>query len=115
MPAITDSEKIEVLFNKSFGIATTLPTATIGSVSQDSAAEKIIPASQIYTQEIPSVAPTDLMPDGSFTWPLSITPSGAEELIQKSGYPDTRAVLTPMKYVHCVPVDRKIRKLSGSY
>ena len=98
MPAITDSEKIEVLFNKSFGIATTLPTANIGSVSQDSAAEKIIPASQIYTQEIPSVAPTDYLPDGSFIWPLSINPTGVEELIRKSGYPDTRAVLTPKKY-----------------
>ena len=98
MPAITDSEKIEVLFNKSFGIATTLPTANISAVSQDSAAEKIIPASQIYTQEIPSVAPTDYLPDGSFNWPLSINPTGAEELIQKSGSPDTRAVLTPKKY-----------------
>ena len=96
MPAITDSEKIEVLFNKSFGIATTLPNAPIGTVSQDSAAEKIIPASQIYTQEIPSVAPTDLIPDGPFNWPIN--PTGAEELIRNEGYADARAALTPIKY-----------------
>jgi hypothetical protein len=95
MPAITDSEKIEVLFNKSFGIATTLPTATIGQVAQDSAAEKIIPASQIYTQEIPSVAPTDLIEE-PFDWPIK--PSGAEEVIRTGAYAGGRAALPQKKY-----------------
>jgi hypothetical protein len=95
MPTITDSEKIEVLFNKSFGIATTLPTATIEQVSQDSAAEKIIPASQIYTQEIPSVAPTDLEEE-SFNWPIN--PTGAEELIRTGQYAGGRAALPQKKY-----------------
>ena len=52
-----DSEKLEILFNKSFGVSTTLPGVDISQMPSVNAGDKIIPASQIFTQEIPPLAP----------------------------------------------------------
>lgn len=52
-------KKVEVLFNKSFGLPTTAPGFAITNQQQDYAGDKIIPASSIFTQEIPAIAPPE--------------------------------------------------------
>ena len=91
--AFEESEILELLFNKSFGVATTLPGANLFAVSQDNAGEKIIPVSQIFTQEIPTTAPIDLIVDLSFSRPIN--PSGAVELVfNDETFEDERRALT---------------------
>ena len=77
--SIKESEILELLFNKSFGVATILPGVSTKQQADDNAGDRIIPASQIFTQEIPTVAPPldDLEVDGSFNW--QIYPANALE------------------------------------
>jgi hypothetical protein len=101
--AITQSEILELLFNKSFGVATTLPGGNIVSVAQDNAGEKIIPVSQIFTQEIPTTAPTDLIVDHLYSRPIN--PSGAEaNVYNEEAGEDVRTALTSTRsYSHAYP------------
>ena len=66
MSSISDAQKLEILYNKSFGLATSLPSGQLSALPGTSANNKIIPALQIFSQEIPSTAPIDLVPDLSF-------------------------------------------------
>ena len=70
-------EKVQILFNKSFGLLTTDPTSDMGNQIQTNASDKIIPASTIYTQTIPLIAPTieDLEVDDTFIRPIYPTGS----------------------------------------
>ena len=69
-------EKVEILFNKSFGILTTYPGEKIFSQVQTNASDKIIPAASIFTQYIPPVAPPDEdLEDTSFNV-LALYPPG---------------------------------------
>lgn len=68
MSQITDSQRIEILFNKSVGKATTVPGAQLGQLPGENANPKVIPALQVYSQYIPPIAPdeSDLIDDPNF-------------------------------------------------
>ena len=61
----SESQQTTLLFKKNFGIADTKDTNT---VSQEAVASRtrIIPSQQIFSQDIPTTVPTDLVKDVSF-------------------------------------------------
>jgi hypothetical protein len=71
---ISDAQKIEILYNKSFGVATSLPSAQLTQLPSANANIKIIPDLQIYSQKIPATAPSDMI---DVSWNQVIDPSGA--------------------------------------
>ena len=65
---ITESNKIEILYKKSLGVPTTKPNATVAQEPSTSALPTIIPSLQIFSEKIPTTAPTtDLILDDSFS------------------------------------------------
>ena len=76
---LNTEKKVEILFNKSFGIATTAPGFSIGAQQQNNASDKVIPKITIFTQEIPATAPTVLQEDNSFNRPMY--PDGAGDSV----------------------------------
>ena len=59
----TDSQKTELLFKKYSGVVNAYPGATVNQEIPVSARPRIIPMLQIYAQDIPVTAPTDLVED----------------------------------------------------
>ena len=57
---ISNDQKIEIIYNKGVGVPTSLPGRTISQMPSESARPRIIPGLQIFSQEIPKTAPTDL-------------------------------------------------------
>lgn len=66
MSDISDAQKVEILYKKNLGIPTTFPGAQTTSEPTISALPSVIPDLQIFSQPIPSTAPTDLIEDASF-------------------------------------------------
>lgn len=66
MSSISDTRKTEILYNKNLGAVTALPSGTISQQPGVNASAKIIPQLQIFNQNIPSVAPTDMVKDNTF-------------------------------------------------
>ena len=64
--SITDSQKTEILYKKILGVATTKPTSILGAEPGTSALPTVIPSLQVFSQNIPSVAPSDLIQDTNF-------------------------------------------------
>ena len=63
----TDSQKIELIYKKiSGGVPDANPGSSILQEPQISARPRIIPSLQIFSQSIPSSAPTDLIVDNTF-------------------------------------------------
>ena len=62
-----DSQKVELLFKKYSGVGDAYPGLAVDQELPVSARPKIIPALQIFAQEIPSTAPVDMVEDTGYT------------------------------------------------
>ena len=63
----SDAQKVELLFKKYSGAVDAYPGSAVSQEVPVPANSRIIPSLQIYAQPIPSVAPTDLTIDATFT------------------------------------------------
>lgn len=78
MATVTDAQKLEILYNKSLGASTSAAGAGFSALPSASASAKIIPSLQIFSDPIPSVAPSILITetdgysqDGTFSQTLN--------------------------------------------
>ena len=83
--ALNTTQKLEILYNKKLGIATSIDGGTIQQQPPDNALPKIYPNLQIFTKPIPVTAPTDLVLDTSFT--QTQTPSKTSYRYYSTAYP----------------------------
>ena len=51
MSSISDAQKLEILYNKSFGLATSLPSGQLSALPGTSANNKIIPANTLLIKK----------------------------------------------------------------
>ena len=58
MSSFTDSDKVKILYNKYLGVSTTKRGSTISQEPGAVAVPRIIPSLQIFSQTIPSIAPS---------------------------------------------------------
>jgi len=75
MSSISNANKTEILYNKNLGAVTALPNGTIAQQPGVNASAKIIPQLQIFNQNIPSVAPSDMVRDTNFN--ITVNPSSS--------------------------------------
>ena len=61
MSSISDSQKIELLYKKLLGVGNTKPTGIVSVEPGTSALPTVIPSLQVFSQDIPTSAPIDLI------------------------------------------------------
>lgn len=78
MATVTDAQKLEILYNKSLGASTSAAGAGFSALPSASAAAKIIPSLQIFSDPIPATANLidDLVQDMTFS--QTVTPSAEQ-------------------------------------
>ena len=76
----SQAQKVELLFKKYSGVGDAYPGYSVSQEVAVSALPAVIPALQIYAQNIPNVAPTDMVSHGTFVNPGS-------QILKSTEYP----------------------------